>query len=312
MQTTLNLGVSAVGTRIPLIPAYPGRKKNYFDLICGDRPWPSLIEPFVGSGITALRLGARETAIADVGDCYQIWKAWADGHWPDVRDQVQRWQTAIALRSTPTPKELPLWAEIKHYYSNGVPSSTAAIAAAWLLRAVSYGNMARTNKAGEWNVPLDNDKIRSFLSKPVPLPPPLQGRWQVGHGWDDCLSLYQDRGTDLSALALVDPPYFFPLSEMPQGLRMTGTYPGHDPHDPELLEMAGRCIRNLSALPSVKRIVAFNYWSAPMGQMIEEIAQCHGRSLGYNPVGHLRSLSRRGQVNQSTAVEYSWILGEKR
>jgi hypothetical protein len=134
----------------------------------------------------------------------------------------------------------------------------------------------------------------------------------IGHGWEECLRNYRTYGNhSLDAVALVDPPYYFPLEAMPPGKRLTSAYPNHDPHDSQWVEIFEDCLYTLAKMPSVKRIVAWNYRCEGTDGAARGAAITADRSVEPRDFGNLRQMSnhRRKPGPPSPAREGCWILG---
>lgn len=327
----VQMGLDGVAPHRAIVPSlvssYPGQKLGpYFDILRASRDdWPVIIEPFAGSGYTSLNLCAQQTFLGETQDFYWLWKTWASD-WSAVESEIRVWQGRFLplvqafQREGLTPRQKSeivrdseVWQSLRAAYlphrdgSRGVPS----VAAAWVLRRVGWMSIGRTSRDGSWNVPADTEKLAKFSQRPLPRFPTPRGSWSIGNGWEECLDLYEAHGDkSLEAVALVDPPYFFPADQMPSGNRQTSVYPGHDPHDWKWAEVFDDCLGRLASMPSVTRIVAWNYRSEATDGSARGAAIAHNREMTTLDLGTLRQMSlRRSSGPPSPAREGGWILG---
>jgi len=286
----------------PFIPVYPGnkRKRKYRAAIFdGDLCWGSIVEPFCGTGSTALYGYTNYRFLGESApDVRAIWESWLSGQWHKVRESVRFAATLDPQHAWDTAKEL--------YEITEKPVQLAA--ASLILRKLAFGGVIRHNTQGKLNVTWSSHKVEAFRNWAVSAPPVCPGI-TLRDSWEGAIAAWQDLECQKS-LVVIDPPYWLPYAPGTErrgtGL-MTPAYAGHRPHDDETLALCLEPLRQVASNPNAARIVVCNYYSDLLNTEIANIANRHNRRFTWKNFGVMEGLNHN-KKQRVQAIERFWIL----
>lgn len=269
----------------PFIPVYPGNKAHarYRKVIFGGRfQWGAIVEPFAGTGSTALYGRTESRILAESApDVRAIWSAWVEGDWGYVQDGIRSYQRM------PTQEA---WDTAKAVYAQHQGLQLAA--ASLVLRKLAFGGVIRHGANGELNVSWHESKAMSFRQWKAPAPH-ATGKVML---YDDALQCLRESPED-DALVVIDPPYWLPGTG-----RMTPAYRAHTPHGDDTFAL---CVDALVlALPWAKRIVVCNYESPQLHEAILALAP-HAKWVDFGVMDRMNNGNGEAKVK---ANERFWVI----
>lgn len=272
------------------VSRYPGSKRLFLKALLADaKPVDAVIEPFAGAAHYSIARLQDDVDFAFLGEAdptvrslYQVWKN--PCLHPKFLEYVENWKTAIRQDEYSAIARLNSRIEVLNsqkpdssLLSGGysLPQDRAATGA--ILRQLTFGGVVRCNGEGKQNA----TAVRDQLDKIQRWEPTLDGH-EVAKGiavtpdYKDAIAAFQSSGL-FSAEALIDPPYYAPLSECPR--RQTPAYWGHEPHSQETLKLCLDAFRRCASDTRIQRIVVTNYISDELHEGLGAIALEHGRRI---------------------------------
>ena len=276
------------------LPCYPGAKskQSYRDAIFNGRfEWHSVVEPFCGTGATALYARAQSRFLGEAAhDVNAIWQAWLDGEWPQLRNRVRWYQ-----QGSPDTAWDAAWEE---YHNPGSRNGLAA--ASLVLRKLCFGGVLRTNSRGRLNVTWSPHKVAAFRSWYCHAPEPMAGT-VVTPSWQTALEQWSQSDPG-DSLVLIDPPYWDP------GSACTASYGNHSPQSVQHRDDCINAAQLAANQPSAKRIVVCNYASEELHWAMTDLAAETKRSLLWQDFGRLNQMNNAHGDGDVKLTERFWIL----
>lgn len=188
-----------------------------FTNVCGNKQglikhlnddYVTIIEPYAGSAAISLGLNTKSNLIWGETDriLYNCYDAWLAGTLELPQGDVNR--DFLRESAQTTLNDLPCTINME------------TLGAAYVFRQSVYGSVMRTNKKGEINVRVADDKLTRILKRPIPKPPAQDV--QLFPGAEQALAAAVQLDGGEKTLLVLDPPYYRPGS--------TPCYPMHDPN----------------------------------------------------------------------------------
>lgn len=306
-----------------LFPRYPGSKWDERRYPVWDgREYAASIETYAGSGAVTMRMldrGISEVWLGEKSPLVRcVWEVWRHkklhgefysllGHWK--------------ARLLQAPDKDAVWAEMEKPMDaalRGEAVDEAELAALSLLyRHANFSGIVRASGRG-LNVGWSEERLGVVARWNYELPPLPDG--VTVHLFSDAQecaeAAHECKG---EALALVDPPYWLPqpdpndpelqavFRKRKSKTKLHPAYENHQPHADETLGLATRPLLTLMGNPRVTRIVATNWHSDELSEVMR------GWQFDAQKVGRLKqlcNLSGSAPIpHQSNPVEMLWQRG---
>lgn len=288
------------------IRQYFGSKRGYKTE--DGRYYPAFVEPFLGAGHCSFaRMNeARSPKFffwAEIDSSVRIiYNCWLD---PCMQSSViskyKGWQKAFAS------DEAESWLAVRETFETlrKLPylepyEKTRLAAASLVVRSLTQGGSARTNRSNGLNVKPVRGQVDKFIERAYDFPKrPMASAFSISPKWEDALEQFEKSSVSYGEV-LLDPQYW---TENPAD----ATYPNVFPHDESTFEMGVRSFERALQIAKAHRIVYFNYGTERMRAAIAEIADRYGVPLTETRMETLGQNQRKHQI-RTKRVEHMWVV----
>jgi hypothetical protein len=198
------------------------------------------------------------------------------------------------------------WSVIKDAYEAGDTGDLNYLAAITLmLHKLSFGGVIRSGKiADNLNIAPSIDQMGVLWGweHRYPTAPAFLS---FSGSWEGAVTAFE-ASTQVDALAVIDPPYYWPVRG-----EMTPAYRWHTPWADETLALTLDCAGAMAKSRKLSRIVVTNYLSDPVDQAMTGLAAEHNWYLTRVDLGRLDGLNR-SKACTSDRRDTAWIFNRDR